>query len=28
LIAREELRIREDPLARTSELLKRVFGGQ
>lgn len=27
LIAREELRIRQDPVARTSELLQRVFGG-
>lgn len=26
LIAREELKIRKDPLARTTELLKRVFG--
>jgi hypothetical protein len=28
LLAREEKRIREDPLARTSDLLQRVFGGQ
>jgi hypothetical protein len=26
MIAREELKIREDPLARTTELLKKVFG--
>jgi len=26
LLAREERRIREDPVARTSDLLKRVFG--
>lgn len=28
MIAREEKRIREDPLARTTELLKRVFGAK
>jgi hypothetical protein len=28
LLAREEKRIREDPVARTSELLQRVFGGR
>jgi len=26
MIAKEELNIRKDPLARTSELLKKVFG--
>ena len=26
MIAKEELKIRKDPLARTTELLKRVFG--
>ena len=26
MIAREELKIRQDPMARTSELLKKVFG--
>jgi hypothetical protein len=26
MIAKEELKIRKDPMARTSELLKRVFG--
>jgi hypothetical protein len=26
MIAREELKIRKDPMARTSELLKKVFG--
>jgi hypothetical protein len=28
LIADEELKIRQDPMARTSDLLKRVFGAQ
>jgi hypothetical protein len=28
MIAREEKRIREDPVARTTELLKKVFGAQ
>jgi hypothetical protein len=28
LIGEEEARIRKDPLARTSDLLKRVFGGK
>jgi hypothetical protein len=28
MIAKEELKIRKDPMARTSELLKKVFGGQ
>jgi hypothetical protein len=26
MIAKEELKIRKDPIARTSELLKKVFG--
>jgi hypothetical protein len=26
MIAREELKIRKDPMARTSEILKKVFG--
>jgi Protein of unknown function (DUF4197) len=26
MIAKEELKIRKDPVARTSELLKKVFG--
>jgi hypothetical protein len=26
MIAKEELKIRKDPMARTSELLKKVFG--
>jgi hypothetical protein len=28
MIAKEELNIRKDPVARTTELLKRVFGSQ
>jgi len=28
MIAKEEKNIRQDPLARTSELLKRVFGAK
>jgi len=28
LVAQEEAKIRENPLARTTELLKRVFGSQ
>jgi hypothetical protein len=27
LVAEEEARIRKDPMARTSDLLRRVFGG-
>jgi hypothetical protein len=28
LLAQEELKIRKDPLARTTDILKKVFGGK